>query len=60
MAAKAAIMVARRGYPHGPNLVFIGYKPTGEQLRAMCFKHANVEERVRRADVESLDISAKK
>jgi hypothetical protein len=40
---------------HGLNLVFIGYKPTGEQLRAMWFEHANVEERVRRADVEFSD-----
>lgn len=43
---------------HGLNLVFIGHKPTGEQLRAMWFKHANVEERVRRADVESSDAGA--
>lgn len=45
---------------HGLDLAFLGYKPTGEQLRAIWFKHANVEERVRRADVESLDIAAKK
>ena len=43
---------------HGLSLVFIGYKPTGEQLRAIWFKHANVDERVRRADVESPDTAA--
>jgi len=42
---------------HGLNLVFIGYKPTGEQLRAMWFKHANVEQRVRRADLDSSDVA---
>jgi len=40
---------------HGLNLVFIGYKPTGEQLRVMWFKHANVDERVRRPDSDTPD-----
>ena len=43
---------------HGLSLVFMGYTPNGEQLRAMWFKHANVEERVRRSTSDAADVSA--